>query len=995
MEKTMYRKRKGICLILATVMMITLAVFHPGTVFAEEMDTPSVESFLTEIAESADVVQPTDYPLSVGAYDGENWLKFYTNGSSYKRCTLKLTMKEAATVSFDYQLDTGSGSGLEVKIGYTTYYTYSSYGSNAVTSVNGTKSGTAAVQVNAGETLDISFYRGYYSPSSGQGDCMYVKNLKASLPQQVTFHANNGTDENKSQGIFTTSNLVENTFTYDKHRFLGWAASEERAAEGTVDYEDGASFTIEEDTDLYAVWETLCAIDFDVKTEGADFALYEDAEHTTAVQPTSGTSYVVDAGTYYWICEAFGHRGQSGEVTASEQDVFEEITLEQNPQYTVKFVFDQDAGDIAKQKIVLKTGERTMIAEETDGVVTYQIPVGYAYDYKFSSSNYMSQKDSFDLTDTAEAGEKTITISLISKDAWEGGDDIEEPECVDNVYQIETGANLAWLAQEVNSGNGVNYNAVLVKNINLGGQSWTPIGQKSYGKSYMGTFDGNGKTVTGLFIQASSQDQGLFGYVSGGTVKNVTVEGSVSSEGVTNSDGTAGVVGTLCSTYSSTASVTECVNKASVTGENNVGGVVGCAAGSYASVVSECTNYGDVTANNSAGGIIGRIYGPCGLTNSYNRGSTEAKVSKAAGIVAYIDASKDFEVYNCYTTGTAAAPQDFGATIGKVDSSYGTKTLKKLYYLASDNIEDTYGIAKTEEELKNLAEVLNLNADQTIWQNGAADYNDGYPVFATESVPVDVSALQEAISAMEDYIATLTKDSQSQQKETLQKALEEAKTVLTAETAKQTDVDNAVAALSESKSAAAEAQEIADRIAEVEEKLAEANKALEESRKAGAETEGKLTDTQEKLTETEGKLAEAEEKLAETNDALEEVKGALEEANTSADSLDEKVKALEEKVASLEADLAFQKRSPKSLKAAVSGKKVTLSWKKVKDAASYKVYYSTKKNGKYKLLKTVKSGKTKFVSKKMKKGTYYFKVRAYNENKLSSKLSAAKKVRIK
>lgn len=88
----------------------------------------------------------------------------------------------------------------------------------------------------------------------------------------------------------------------------------------------------------------------------------------------------------------------------------------------------------------------------------------------------------------------------------------------------------------------------------------------------------------------------------------------------------------------------------------------------------------------------------------------------------------------------------------------------------------------------------------------------------------------------------------------------------------------------------------------------------------------------------------------------------------------------------------------KKLKAKkVSGKKVRLSWKKVNGASGYKVYRATKKNGKYKLVKTMKT--VKFTDKKVKKNkTYYYKVRAFktvNKKLVNGAYSAKVKVRIK
>ena len=82
------------------------------------------------------------------------------------------------------------------------------------------------------------------------------------------------------------------------------------------------------------------------------------------------------------------------------------------------------------------------------------------------------------------------------------------------------------------------------------------------------------------------------------------------------------------------------------------------------------------------------------------------------------------------------------------------------------------------------------------------------------------------------------------------------------------------------------------------------------------------------------------------------------------------------------------------------GRKAVLKWKKVKNADGYVVYRATKKNGKYKKIKTIKkAGTVRFTDKKLKKGfAYYYKVRAYRKTavaKVYGNDSAAKKVKIK
>ena len=81
-------------------------------------------------------------------------------------------------------------------------------------------------------------------------------------------------------------------------------------------------------------------------------------------------------------------------------------------------------------------------------------------------------------------------------------------------------------------------------------------------------------------------------------------------------------------------------------------------------------------------------------------------------------------------------------------------------------------------------------------------------------------------------------------------------------------------------------------------------------------------------------------------------------------------------------------------------KKVTLKWKKNSKATGYEIYRATKKNGKYKKIKTIKKASVvKFTDSKVKKDkTYYYKVRAYKTvkgNKANGKFSAVRKVKIK
>ncbi len=440
---------------------------------------------------------------------------------TYTRSTLTVTMLRAAELSFDYQLDGATQNGMEVKNGSKTLYTYSSYGSSGAEKVNGNMSDTATVQANAGDVITISYYRGYASRGS---NCMWLSNFKASLPAQVIFHANDGTETTVQQGVFGSGTLQANTFKRDGYRFEGWATT----PDGAVAYADKDSITITEDTDLYAVWTRVYRVAFQLTPADAQFSLYGDEARTALIAADSGTAYTLAAGTYYYSVSAFGYAAVQGSVTVSG-DAQEPVVLAEKPVVTVTFAYADGKTDVDGGKLTVRTGERDMAAEEGSDGMAFRLPAGYAYDWSFRSANYGKQSGTVDLTGVSESGTRSVTIPMTAKSAWEGAGDISEPAAVDGVYQITSGSELAWLAQQVNAGvsDGTSFSAVLCNDIDLGDEAWTPIGNGT-GKAYKGTFDGQGYTIRNLYVTGSTpMDYGLFGTVYGGTVRNVTVEGRV------------------------------------------------------------------------------------------------------------------------------------------------------------------------------------------------------------------------------------------------------------------------------------------------------------------------------------------------------------------------------------------------------------------------------------------------------------------------------------
>lgn len=428
------------------------------------------------------------------------------------------------------------------------------------------------------------------------------------------------------------------------------------------------------------------------------------------LNPNSNGSYTVTKGEYTYSASAFGYKSiKDAKVTVLAGDHTETVELIAQPMNTVTFTgIADDASGVSLTVTTTVDGTAKTMSPEA-GTYTYKLPVGYAYDWTFKCANYAKQTGKLDLTGLTEEKTESVSIRMTEKTAWEGADDITEPAIVDDVYQITSGSELAWLAQEVNADRGASYNAVLCNNIDLGGnENWTPIG-KSSSYSYKGTFDGQGYEIKNLKIDSTSSNQALFGYVNGGTVKNLTVSGSVKG-----GDSTAGIIGELAGT----SLVEKCMNKATVNGGNAVGGIVGKISTSYEKSIQYCVNEGPITGANQVGGIVGYAYYTVTVDQCYNRGAIEATVSKAGGIVGHMDDS-GAKFSNCYTTEKVNG-SDSNPVVGKKSSG----SITNCYYL------DTFGkdsdpnvTPKTSDELKALAPTLG-----DAFVTAPADLNDGYPV---------------------------------------------------------------------------------------------------------------------------------------------------------------------------------------------------------------------------------------------------------------------------
>ena len=280
----------------------------------------------------------------------------------------------------------------------------------------------------------------------------------------------------------------------------------------------------------------------------------------------------------------------------------------------------------------------------------------------------------------------------------------------DDPYQISTAAQLKRFRNIVNGTGGQTQNpgacAVLTNDIVLNdgtfdangtytpgssskaAEEWTPIGKYTDDNDktpYTGTFDGQGHTIKGLYVNSASDAYvGLFGCLEGAAVRNLTVDGYV--QGYKTAGGIAG--------YASKAAIENCSNHCSVFGgsDSMIGGIAGL--NFYGAKIIDCYNVGTIRNSN--------VFEPCGGIVWGNAGT----------------------VSNCYNVGTISGNVYDGEIVGR-----NSGTVENCYYLAGTNLDavgesDSFGNTKKTES-KTAAEfadgtvlaLLKADRDNSPWDS--------------------------------------------------------------------------------------------------------------------------------------------------------------------------------------------------------------------------------------------------------------------------------------
>ena len=351
----------------------------------------------------------------------------------------------------------------------------------------------------------------------------------------------------------------------------------------------------------------------------------------------------------------------------------------------------------------------------------------------------------------------------------------------DHPYIITKAAELAWFRDQVNGGNNEicakiadNVEVIDLKDFcyaadasqNLEELSWVPIG-KNIERNYKGTFDGNNKTITNLYINATQKFMGLFGCTDQSTIKNLTFEYA----NVTNTQDIIGILVGYAGNGSTLQNIKisetcqirgnytggiagildgnayNCVNYATVQGKENVGGLFGSYQKTGNSITA-CANYGNVTATSQrVGGLVGDFSGGT-IQDCANYGNVKG-ANSVAGLAGYVHNGKIQNVFSYGNISATESTHDIGMAFGY--SKYGDTEGMVAYYsgakltansqeitvkaFGSGNLSEDNATGFTETQLKSgvVAYLLQQNASsEAKWGQNLANNGDSYPVIGSE-----------------------------------------------------------------------------------------------------------------------------------------------------------------------------------------------------------------------------------------------------------------------
>ena len=374
---------------------------------------------------------------------------------------------------------------------------------------------------------------------------------------------------------------------------------------------------------------------------------------------------------------------------------------------TGKLIFQDQNGTAIDRKnltVTLADSAGNGIAVAEDG--TFK---AYAEEYFYTVSGAGVEYATGSVTMTAEgSNEFTITLQATAAGAWDGKTQTEPQTDENGVYQISTGAELAWFVAKSKD---ADVSGVLTADINLGKYAWLNISS-----SKKVVLDGADFEITGLNATA-----GLFAQIgSNSYIHDLTIRGAVSGKGS---------AGAIAGYASGTApKIANCFNYAVITSTgNNVGGLVGYTYQN--AVIENCANFGAVTGGSSVGGIIGgTVSNGSTITGCYNTAEISATGSKAGGIIG--GTSSEMTVTSCYNTGKISGTAS-GGIAGEVKGNVnwsgtvqGKITISSCYSTGEAGSAVFGTVDTASSEISKCYYLNTLNADANAEALNEADLKD-------------------------------------------------------------------------------------------------------------------------------------------------------------------------------------------------------------------------------------------------------------------------------